>query len=71
MLSDQDLSRMDADSLRGYIGQLHEALSLQARANAAANQIVGRSSGMSRQVNRMSPDNPMMQLARALAGGIQ
>ena len=69
MLTDQDLAGMDADALRSYIGQLHEALDLHARANAAAMQIINRTRGMSRQVGRMSPGNPMQQLARALAGG--
>ena len=60
---------MDAEALRGYIGVLQEALALHGRANDVAKQIVDRSRGMSRQVNRMSPDNPMQQLARALTGG--
>ena len=69
MLSDRELAGMDADALRGYVRVLSEALTVQARANAQAMQMVDRSRGMSRQVNRMAPDNPMQQLARALAGG--
>ena len=69
MLDDRELQVMDADALRSYVGVLHEALTLQARASAMAQQLVSRSRGMNRQVARMSPDNPMQQLARALAGG--
>ena len=69
MLNDRELAAMDADALRGYVGVLHEALGLQASANARAMQMVSRSRGMNRQICRMSPDNPMAQLARALAGG--
>ena len=58
---------MDAEALRGYVGVLHEALTMQARASAQAMQMVGRSRAMGRQVSRMSEDNPMVQLARALA----
>ena len=69
MLNDRELAGMDVEALRGYVGVLHEALTLQARANQTAMQMVDRSRGMSRQVSRMSDDNPMQQLARALAGG--
>ena len=69
MLRDQEMAQMDADGLRSYIDVLHQALSLHARANDAAARIISRTRGMNRQVNRMSADNPMMQLARALAGG--
>ena len=68
MLDDRELAGMDADALRGYVGVLHEALTLQARANQTAMQMVDRSRSMGRQANRMSEDNPMRQLARALAG---
>ena len=60
---------MDAASLRAYIDVLHEAMGLQANATAQAIQLVSRSRGMNRQVNRMSSDNPMQQLARSMAGG--
>ena len=69
MLSDRELAAMDIEALRSYIGTLHEALALHARANALSQQLVNRTMGMSRQVSRMSEDNPMQQLARALAGG--
>ena len=68
MLDDRELAGMDADALRGYVGVLHEALELHARATALSRQLTDRSRGMNRQVNRMSADNPMQQLARALAG---
>ena len=68
MLDDRELAGMDADALRGYVNVLHEALGLQAQASAMAQQLVSRSRGMNRTVNRMSDDNPMQQLARALAG---
>ena len=69
MLNDRELAAMDVEALRGYVGVLHEALTLQARANQTAMQMVSRSRGMTRQVNRMGRDNPMQELARALAGG--
>ena len=69
MLNDRELAAMDIEALRGYVTVLHEALTLQARANQTAMQMVSRSRGMTRQASRMSEDNPMMQLARALAGG--
>ena len=69
MLNDRELAAMDVEALRQYVNVLHEALSLHARANAGAMQIVSRSRGMTRQVNRMGHDNPMQELARALAGG--
>ena len=67
MIDDSELAGMDAEALRGYVGVLHEALTLQAQANAQAMQMVSRSRSMGRQVSRMSEDNPMVQLARALA----
>ena len=69
MLSDRELEQMDAAALRGYISVLHEAVQLQANAGAQAAQLVNRSRGMNRQANRMSSDNPMLQLALAMAGG--
>ena len=68
MLDVRELAGMDAEALRSYIGVLHEALALHSRANALSQQLVNRTMGMNRQVSRMSPDNPMQQLARALAG---
>ena len=69
MINDRELAGMDAEALRGYVGVLHEALTMQARAGAQAMQMVDRSRSMGRQVSRTSEDSPMMvQLAHALAG---
>ena len=68
MIDGRELAGMDAEALRSYVGVLHEALTLQARANAQAMQMVDRSRSMGRAAGRMSEDNPMMALARAMAG---
>ena len=66
MIDDHELAAMDAEALRGYVAVLHEALMLQARANAQAVQMIDQVAhyGQGRS-GRMSEGNPMARLARA------